>query len=194
MLYARTQSARADVLLAMSTCPHRRVDDRKDAERQAYVQRRAERETRSERGHNPFPQNVVRSVHRGRDADEVYSVAPTVLADFTGMGVFYSTAPLDGLLDKLVSSLKGMKDTPLVTLKHKTAKVGTSHALGRIDASFRDCRVTTSTERESCLAKLNLLLCFILSTAAIVRDAGEVLKSLAYLFGSPFAYSIPGTW
>eukprot|EP00904_Undaria_pinnatifida_P011192 jgi/Undpi1/7202/HiC_scaffold_22.g09676.m1 len=101
----------------------RRVDDRKDAERQAYVQRRAERETRSERGHNPFPQNVVRSAHQGGEADQVYSVAPTVLAEFSGMGVFYSAAPLDALLEKLVSSLAGMKDTPLVTLKHKTAKV-----------------------------------------------------------------------
>lgn len=136
MLYARSQSAGANVLLAISTCPYRRVDDRKDAERQAYVQRRAERETRSERGHNPFPQNVVRSAHQGGEADQVYSVAPTVLAEFSGMGVFYSAAPLDALLEKLVSSLAGMKDTPLVTLKHKTAKVGTIYPLGRINGYF----------------------------------------------------------
>ncbi|CAM9642585.1 unnamed protein product [Laminaria digitata] len=103
----------------------RRVDDRKDAERQAYVQRRAERATRPERGHDPFPQNVQRSVQHGveNEPDQVYAHAPTVLANFSGKRVFYSAAALDVLLDKLDASLAGMKDTPLVTLKPKAAKV-----------------------------------------------------------------------
>ena len=122
-------------MLTIPTYPSRRVDDRKDAERRAYVQRRAERATRPERGHDPFPQIVQRSV-RGPvhldEPDQVYSQAPTVLADFSGKRVFYSAAALDVLLDKIVASLAGMKETPLVTLKLKAAKVGASPPYGPI--------------------------------------------------------------
>ena len=114
-------------MLTIPTYLSRRVDDRKDAERQAYVQRRAERATRPERGHDPFPLNVQRSVHRsGEEPEQVYLEAPTALADFSGKRVFYSAAALDELLGLLVASLAGMTGTPLVTLKQNAAKVGTS--------------------------------------------------------------------
>lgn len=133
------QSDGANAILPIPTYPPRRVDDRKDAERQAYVQRRAERATRPERGLDPFPLNVQRSVQRstGDEPDQVHIQAPTVLADFSGKRVFYSTAALDVLLNKLDESLAGMKDTPLVTLKHKAAKVGTSPPDNRIAVIYK---------------------------------------------------------
>lgn len=155
------QSGGANAVLTIPTYLSRRVDDRKEAERQAYVQRRAERATRPERGHDPFPLNVQRSVHRSRDKpdpDQVYFEAPTVLADFSGKRVFYSAAALDVLLDKLVASLAGMKDKPLVTMKQNAAKVGTSRPDGRI-------------------AVVKWPLLHPIAAAAIVPNASEVLKS-----------------
>lgn len=133
MLVCR-QSGGANAILPIPTYPPRRVDDRKDAERQAYVQRRAERATRPERGLDPFPLNVQRST--GDEPDQ-YIQAPTVLADFSGKRVFYSAAALDVLLHRLVASLAGMKDTPLVTLKDKAAKVGTSPPDNRIAVVYK---------------------------------------------------------
>lgn len=45
-------------------------------------------------------------------------------ADFSGMHVLYSAETLEVLLNKITSALASMKNTPLVTLKQKTAKVG----------------------------------------------------------------------
>lgn len=104
----------------------RRVDDRKDAERQAHVQRREEEAARSGRGQvDPFPRNVQRSVStRGGDVDQNRVQAPIVPADFNGMHVLYSAAALDVLLEKLRTALVDMVDKPLVTLKQRSAKVG----------------------------------------------------------------------
>lgn len=104
----------------------RRVDDRKDAERQAHVQRREEEAARPGRGQvNPFPRNVERSVSTpGKEMGESRVQAPSVPADFNGMHVLYSAAALDVLLDKLRAALTDMVDKPLVTLKQQSAKVG----------------------------------------------------------------------
>lgn len=45
-------------------------------------------------------------------------------ADFSGMHVFYSAETLEVLLNKITTALASMKNTPLVTLKQKKAKVG----------------------------------------------------------------------
>lgn len=102
------------------------MDDRKDAERQAHLQRKAEEAARPGRGHvDPFPLNVRRSVNQaGGEVDQTCAQAPTVPADFSGMHVFYSAAALEVLLDKLTTALAGLADSPLVTLKQKTPKVG----------------------------------------------------------------------
>eukprot|EP00752_Nemacystus_decipiens_P017568 g15743.t1 len=100
----------------------RRVDDRKHAERQAHVQRRQEEAARSGRGHvDPFPLNVQRSV--GGEADQIRVEPPIMPQDLNEMNVFYSAVALDVLLDRLRAALAGMADTPLVTLKQKSAKV-----------------------------------------------------------------------
>lgn len=132
------------------TCPTpmslaRRVDDRKDAERQAHVQRREEEAARPGRGQvDPFPRNVQRCVStRGEAEDQSRVQAPTVPADLNGMHVFYSAAALEVLLDKLRAALVDMADKPLVTLKQKSAKVGTGCG-GRWFRSFErsiGCRV-----------------------------------------------------
>lgn len=102
--------------------PTRRVDDRKNAERQAHVQRRQEEAARSGRGHvDPFPLNVQRSV--GGEVDQIRVEPPMMPNDVNEMHVFYSAVALDVLLDRLRAALAGMTDTPLVTLKQKTAKV-----------------------------------------------------------------------
>lgn len=108
--------------------PHRRVDDRKHAERQAHVQRRAEEAARPGRGYvNPFPLDVKRALRSaGRESDQVIAQAPTLPAGFRGMHVFYSAVALEVLLDKLTSALSSMADEPRVTLKHTNAKVGIS--------------------------------------------------------------------
>lgn len=104
----------------------RRVDDRKDAERQAHVQRREEEAARPGRGQvDSFPRNVERSVSTpGEDVDQARVQAPIVPADFNGMHVLYSAAALDVLLEKLRAALVDMVDKPLVTLKQRSAKVG----------------------------------------------------------------------
>lgn len=100
----------------------RRVDDRKHAERQAHVQRRQEEAARSGRGHvDPFPLNVQRSV--GGEVDQTRVEPPVMPNDLNGMHIFYSAVALDVLLDRLRAALAGMADTPLVTLKAKSAKV-----------------------------------------------------------------------
>lgn len=101
------------------------MDDRKDAERQAHVQRREEEAARPGRAHvDPFPLNVRRSLKKpGEEVDQGRLQAPTLPSDFTGMHVLYSVATLDVLLDKLRSTLAAMPDTPLVTLKQEAAKV-----------------------------------------------------------------------
>lgn len=102
--------------------PTRRVDDRKHAERQAHVQRRQEEAARSGRGHvDPFPLNVQRSV--GGEVDQIRVEPPIMPKNLNEMHVFYSAVALDVLLDRLRAALAGMADTPLVTLKQKSAKV-----------------------------------------------------------------------
>ena len=105
--------------------PSRRVDDRKDAERRAHVQRREEEAARPGRGHvDPFPRNVERSVSKpGEEVDQSRLQAPAVPSDLVGMHVLYSAATLEVLLDRLRTALAGMTDSPLVTLKQKSAKV-----------------------------------------------------------------------
>lgn len=99
----------------------RRVDDRKHAERQAHLQRRQEEAARSGRGHvDPFPLNVQRSVG---EVDQIRIQPPSMPKSLNEMHVFYSAVALDVLLDRLRAALAGMADTPLVTLKHKSAKV-----------------------------------------------------------------------
>ena len=100
----------------------RRVDDRKHAERQAHVQRRQEEAARSGRGHvDPFPLNVQRSV--GAEAGQIRVEPPIMPQNLNEMNTFYSAVSLDVLLDRLRAALAGMADTPLVTLKQKSAKV-----------------------------------------------------------------------
>ncbi len=104
---------------------HRRVDDRKDAERRAHVQRREEEAARPARGHvDPFPINVQRSVSKAGDqVDQSRLQAPAVPSDLIGMHLLYSAAALDVLLDKLRTALSGMAGSPLVSLKQESAKV-----------------------------------------------------------------------
>lgn len=45
-------------------------------------------------------------------------------ADFSGIHMLYSAETLEVLLNKITTALASMKNTPLVTLKQKTAKVG----------------------------------------------------------------------
>lgn len=117
------------------------MDDRKAAERQAHVQRRAEEAPRPGRGHvDPFPLNVQRG---GRDgADQTYIEAPTVPKDFSGIHVFYSAETLRVLLDKLNSAMESMGRMPRVTLKLQAAKVCTGSCfadLVRVGSSGLTC-------------------------------------------------------
>lgn len=113
----RTESQTLNMILSS-----RRVDDRKHAERQAHVQRRQEEAARSGRGHvDPFPLNVQRSV--GGEAGQIRVEPPIMPQNLNEMNIFYSAVSLDVLLDRLRAALAGMADTPLVTLKQKSAKV-----------------------------------------------------------------------
>lgn len=86
------------------------------------MQRRQEEAARSGRGHvDPFPLNVQRSV--GGEADQIRVEPPIMPQNLNEMNVFYSAVALDVLLDRLRAALAGMADTPLVTLKQKSAKV-----------------------------------------------------------------------
>lgn len=124
-------------------CPHRRVDDRKDAERRAHVQRREEEAARPARGHvDPFPLDVQRSVGKpGDQVDQSRLQAPAVPSDLIGMigmHVLYSAATLDVLLDKLRTALASMTGSPLVALKQESAKVRVGMTLGALMSEQRD--------------------------------------------------------
>lgn len=105
---------------------NRRVDDQKEAERQAHLQRRMEEASRAGRGHvDPYRLSVERGASEVADPAEHSCVEPPTLpADFGAMHVFYSAETAGVLLDKINAALTEMKDTPVVTLKRKAAKVG----------------------------------------------------------------------
>lgn len=109
------------------TLDPRRVDDKKEAERLAHLQRKAEEAARSGRGRvNPFPLNVQRSAS-GQDESDVVQApsvhAPMVPTDFGGIHALYSAAALEVLLAKLQSALEKNSGSPRVTVKHSAAKV-----------------------------------------------------------------------
>lgn len=104
----------------------RRVDDKKEAERLAHLQRKAEEAARSGRGRvDPFPLNVRRSAS-GQEESEVVQApsvqAPPMPTDFGGIHALYSAAALEVLLAKLQFALENNAGSPSVTVKHSAAK------------------------------------------------------------------------
>ncbi|CAM9347030.1 unnamed protein product [Pylaiella littoralis] len=160
----------------------RRVDDRKDAERQAHVQRREEEAARPGRGQvDPFPRNVQRCVStRGEAEDQSRVQAPTVPADLNGMHVFYSAAALEVLLDKLRAALVDMADKPLVTLKQKSAKVKAlfaGHGLEMVAQVYSSpklgCLVVGLTRRSGDAFKFNEL------RENLAKELGSIISGAA---------------
>ncbi|CAM9672933.1 unnamed protein product [Hapterophycus canaliculatus] len=160
----------------------RRVDDRKDAERQAHVQRREEEAARPGRGHvNPFPLNVRRSLNKpGEEVDQGRLQAPTLPSDFTGIHVLYSVAALDVLLDKLRTTLTDMEDAPLVTLKQESAKVKAvfpGHELEMVAQVYSSheagCLVVELTRRAGDAFKYNEL------RGTLAKELGSIVSSAA---------------
>lgn len=101
------------------------MDDQKEAERRAHVQRRAEEASRAGRGHvDAYRKNVVRGSTEAGGAEQLSVRPPTLPADFGGMHVFYSAEAPGALLDKITAALTSMKDSPVVVPKQKAAKVG----------------------------------------------------------------------
>lgn len=101
------------------------MDNQKEAERRAHVQRRTEEASRAGRVHvDPYLENVMRGPTEGGGVDQLSVQPPMLPADFGGMHVFYSAVPPGVLLDKIVTALTNMKDSPVVVLKQKAAKVG----------------------------------------------------------------------
>ncbi|CAM9752335.1 unnamed protein product, partial [Sphacelaria rigidula] len=99
----------------------RRVDEQKEAERQAHIQRRMEEASRAGRSHiDPYRQTVVRS---SMEAGGVSVLPPMLPADFGGLHVFYSAETPGVLLDKITAALTSMKESPSVSVKHEAAKV-----------------------------------------------------------------------
>lgn len=112
-------------------CLNRRVDEKKEAERQAHVQRRMQEASRAGRGHvDPYRQNVERSATEAAGIEQVSVQPPILPADFGGMHVFFSAEAPAVLLEKIAAALvetaalTESKDKPVVTLKQKAAKVG----------------------------------------------------------------------
>lgn len=98
------------------------MDEQKEEERQAHLQRRMEA-SRAGRGHlDPYRQNVARS------ASEATDEPPRAPFAFTGMHVFYSgeTAPV--LLRKIEAAFMqlDLDGKPTVILKEESAKVNGS--------------------------------------------------------------------
>ena len=98
------------------------MDEQKEAERQAHLQRRMEEASRAGRSHiDPYRQTVV----RGSTETAGVSVHPPMLpGDFGGLHVFYSAEAPGVLLDKITAALTSMKESPAVSVKHEAAKVG----------------------------------------------------------------------
>ena len=135
---AKLEAGGHDALLSLSpnipklTRNPRRVDDKKEAERQAHLQRKAAEAARVGRGRvDPFPLNVLRSRPGHEESEAVApqssAQAPTLPLDFNGINAFYSAAPLEVLLAELVTALTAIEGTPIVTVKHKAAKVRNFH-------------------------------------------------------------------
>lgn len=102
------------------------MDDKKEAERLAHLQRKAEEAARSGRGRvDPFPLNVRRSAS-GQDESDVAQAqsvhAPLVPTDFGGIHALYSAAALEVLLAKLQFALENNSGSPRVTVKHSASK------------------------------------------------------------------------
>lgn len=85
--------------------------------------------------------------------DQIRVEPPMMPQNLNGMHVFYSAVALDVLLDRLRAALAGMADTPLVTLKQKSAKVHRCCSLDSRVGLRRPCQavlVLHKTTRPSC--------------------------------------------
>ncbi|CAM9272498.1 unnamed protein product [Choristocarpus tenellus] len=109
----------------------RRVDEQKEAEKQAHLQRRMAEAAQAGRGFvDPFTLTVNRSIVEGSGGAEgtLHIKAPPLPPAFNAMHVLYSAEPVGSLLTKIASAFKlvtvgGGTSAPLVTSKRETAKV-----------------------------------------------------------------------